>query len=202
MFKIDMAMKKLLILILLGFIVSCNDDESMNGFVPHYRSFISYYEEPDGIYCKIVSSGNLTGLLVGSASESLPSNERHKNFIQRAESWPEINRLYDSICEANNDMSFNNWSPSPYPCIHRKIESLHIISDQDYDAEHPAGTYLDDILSIQIKTAYEFIQNGYSWKGTGVSSYGIMEERLDVFNSKNRKLLQCHFSIKFLKGFG
>ena len=35
------------------------------------------------------------------------------------------------------------------------------MSDADWDEEHPAGTLLDDILSVRMYSFTEFIRNGY-----------------------------------------
>lgn len=41
------------------------------------------------------------------------------------------------------------------------ITSISVVSNTDYDAQHPTGTPLDDIIYFNGQTPYYFIQNGY-----------------------------------------
>ncbi len=79
----------------------------------------------------------------------------------------EDKELYDSICAENGDTSFNrdvtlivdliNISSS-YP----DVASINVTSDKDFDAEHPAGTPLNDCLEVTFYSAYQYIQSGYN----------------------------------------
>lgn len=41
------------------------------------------------------------------------------------------------------------------------IKSIHIVSNNDFDEKHPAGSNADDLFSIRLESAYPFIKNGY-----------------------------------------
>ena len=74
------------------------------------------------------------------------------------------------IAERNGDTDFNNyvWGVSFFSrrVFADNYGSVHLTSDRDWDALHPAGTYLDDIVSWVAYTYSEFIRSGYV-KGKG-----------------------------------
>ena len=41
------------------------------------------------------------------------------------------------------------------------IKSVHVVCENDFDANHPAGANVDDILTISLESAYPYIKNGY-----------------------------------------
>ncbi len=41
------------------------------------------------------------------------------------------------------------------------LDSINVIADKDFDSDHPAGTSLNDVLSIRYSSAYDLIQSGY-----------------------------------------
>ena len=43
------------------------------------------------------------------------------------------------------------------------IDDITIYCEKDFDAEHPAGEPLDDVVKLEFKSFYEFIKNGYQY---------------------------------------
>ena len=95
-------------------------------------------------------------------------------------------------------------------CLYRRTTGIHVVSGTDYDEEHPAGTYLDDIIRIHFKSAEDYLATGYTslkhylGKTTGPSSYyGAsdldLSEYLDEFNRIQRKLIRFSFSFRLTK---
>lgn len=41
------------------------------------------------------------------------------------------------------------------------IKSVHIVTDNDFDEVHPAGSDADDLFTICLEAAYPYIKNGY-----------------------------------------
>ena len=76
--------------------------------------------------------------------------------------------LYDRICKENNDMTYNGYTTliidgfplnvSYYP----NFASINIVSDMDFDAEHPAGTSLNDLLFVNYSSYYDYIASNYT----------------------------------------
>lgn len=46
-------------------------------------------------------------------------------------------------------------------CIHPDMTSINIVSNQDFDEEHLAGSSLNDCVTIHLCSYYPYIANGY-----------------------------------------
>ena len=94
-----------------------------------------------------------------------------------------------------NDNSFNKANtPGGYSALAYPIDKITLSCDSDYDAKHPAGTPLDDIVTIEFDSYWDFIQNGYQYPDWYTVKekdwYGSMrlEYYLSEINSDNTKL--------------
>ena len=85
------------------------------------------------------------------------------------------------IAERNGDTYFNDFvwsiSYSTRKVFADNFSSVHLTSNRDWDDRHPAGTYLDDIVSWVAYTYSEFIRSGYVY-GDHALEFG--ECRYDV----------------------
>lgn len=87
--------------------------------------------------------------------------------------------------------------------------TLDITSDTQYDAAHPAGTSLADMVIINISSAKEIIESGYDENlcGKEINIYGDeypvlssgyeLRMPLKQFNEEYRKLVDCRMNIDF-----
>lgn len=118
---------------------------------------------------------------------------------------------FTELSIANDDQSYNREGQSFGYCLYKKTESLHVISDAAYDAQHPAGTLLDDILDVDFWSAEDFLKSGYnsffdylgettrpiypeSSDGAEVPAVGpFMIESLAEFNRIQRTLINFGF---------
>lgn len=113
------------------------------------------------------------------------------------------------IAERNGDTEFNDFvwgvSFSSRRVFADNYSSVHLTSDRDWDARHPAGTYLDDIVSWVAYTYSEFIRSGYV-KGKGSLEDGEYryEVKLSEIQAKQAEMISdemgfCHSPrIRFL----
>ena len=112
---------------------------------------------------------------------------------------------FDSLAKAHKDEGYNRETlTNVMECLYRRTTGIHVVSDTDYDGEHPAETYLDDIIRIHFKSAEDYLATGYTslkhylGKTTRPSSYyGAsdldLSEYLDEFNRIQRKLIRFSF---------
>ena len=110
--------------------------------------------------------------------------------------------LYDIICKENNDMTYNNnirqiidgapRNVSYYP----NFASINIVSDMDFDAEHPAGTSLNDVMWIAFRSYYDYIASNYTSKVPYSANEGEREyfKKLEELSSDELRLL-CHNTL-------
>ncbi len=117
---------------------------------------------------------------------------------------PELVNRYDSLCKAHKDteyaktiMPYSGWQFGP--ATYRRM-TIDVTSDTQYDAAHPAGTSLADIIDIRTNSAKEVIESGYDYKVcetmtnyTGTTyelAFGHkLEMPLEQFNREYRKLI-------------
>lgn len=122
---------------------------------------------------------------------------------------PEFNRIYDSLCVAHKDAGLKKTDyigQFSYPVVFRRI-TLDMVSDAAYDAAHPAGTSLADILDVQFHSAKEFIESGYvapqagtpESKGWCLGDGTTLTMPLYQFNNEYRKLVGGSFRFEFTK---
>lgn len=56
------------------------------------------------------------------------------------------------------------------------LTSINVTADKDFDSEHPAGSSLNDIMSLKYASAYNLIQSGYD---PSINIQNFVEKRGD-----------------------
>jgi hypothetical protein len=71
---------------------------------------------------------------------------------------------FQKLSQKYNDQSFNKPIATPYynNALGNAITTFEITSDADYDATHPAGSSLTDIVWFDGRSFYPFIKSGYN----------------------------------------
>ena len=173
--------------ILLGFYGCCGPFESSFS-----RSYIGGYALIDGVYVYYVYEG-------GGINISIKPSK-----LVQIHSTGEDLELYNKICEENNDVTYNNniWDFAPgiphnlasYP----NFVAIDVVSDTDFDAEHPAGTSLNDLLLVTYSSYYEFIASNYTKpEEEALKDYAAI---LNSLTADDLRLLDEHgFVFHFIK---
>lgn len=116
---------------------------------------------------------------------------------------------FKELAQAHADLSYKRKGISFANCLYKKTESLHVVSDVAYDAEHPAGILLDDIMDVMIWSAEDYLKSEYTsffdYLGETTRPYikdgcainePVMIESLAEFNRIKRTLI--HFGFIFM----
>ena len=130
--------------------------------------------------------------VVGSDHEGLISQVTNSN-------------RFDSLVVAHGDDHWNRWlQVGGY--MFRVTTGLHIVCDRDYDAGHPAGTLLDDLISVYYKGLDDFLVHGEyllhfvtEQQKRNKWSFYEFEEMLSEFNLKRHKLIGSSFVFRLKK---
>ena len=159
-----------------------NDEKIPEGGLDISEHYITGYLVPDEIevkytdyelYFDVVFSGDEYSTCDGKDTEDY---KKAKYFID----------LY-------GDTSFNGAVlPFMSTSIAYPIDKITIECDKDFDAEHPAGDPLDDIVMLYYSSYYRFIKSGYVCAG-GPWSGNVLEHYILTFNKINSdvtKLIQ------------
>ena len=123
---------------------------------------------------------------------------------------PELVNRYDSLCKAHKDTEYSkkekHYSGEQFPYATYRRMTLDVTSDAPYDATHPSGTSLADIIDIYAYSAKEMIDNGYDYwsvceKGEIYDNAINFGKKLDMsltqFNEEYRKLIADNIKLKF-----
>lgn len=75
--------------------------------------------------------------------------------------------LYDNICKENGDTCYNReiFNPVGRPTVmtaYPHFTTINVYSNKDFDAQHPAGTPLNDVITVSYRSPLAFIESGYS----------------------------------------
>jgi hypothetical protein len=120
---------------------------------------------------------------------------------------------FKQLCEKYNDTWYNQaiLAPWAYEASADEFTAIEVVSDLDWDADHPAGTSLADIITFLGSSPYRFIQSGYAdvydWAnapdeylmldlGYGPGSWPI-EKRLTELTREDLTLLDTKFILRF-----
>lgn len=112
----------------------------------------------------------------------------HKDYVGSAYRYDDSDKgEYDRICEKNGDMTYNaSRIPSEtwhtYPS--ENWTSISVVSEEDYDAGHPAGSDLSDVIIMETVSPYPFISRGY--KG---EEYTSISRLISELSSDDLKLI-------------
>ncbi len=156
-----MSRKLFTALLLTILITGCNG-------VSHYEvdSFVLAYEFYTGI--NLSNKGGDEGCDIYIQ----PEYSKTKRFVE-FRSKGEDKRIYDSLCVANGDYNhrhkvsllmddvFIEGAPSSFS---PNITSLEVLSNQDFDEQHPSGTSLNDLIEYSFRSFGRYVNSGYQEK--------------------------------------
>ena len=129
-----------------------------NGSELYYsRSYINLYNLYDGISLR------------RSLNRSTKNIDLCINVTHRISSQSEgaDKEFYDRICTEYGDTAYNQniylpngiiYPMSDYP----HIAVINVTSSEDFDEAHPAGTSLNDVMSVIYSNIMEYVESGYT----------------------------------------
>lgn len=175
---------------LLCSLVSCSekDDESGATFC---KTFVTGYLTPESIVTRKVDSGiRLT--LKG-------------NVITSGKPFEDLSTYY-------NDISYDRYTIyGPRIAISDSIYKIEVRTVEDFDALHPAGSDISDLIECQYISYYDYVQSGYKKRNKDIRQYIDMAEYFEIegvnmlkneltkMNYSNTKLIAPDFLLKFKK---
>ena len=150
--------------------------------------FITEYIAPNGIEVHSNAPGHLYLKVIGDVYQTF----RGKDY----EHYDKAEYLSDLY----GDISYpGKVQPGEHAALAYPIEKISLWCGKDFDAEHPVGTPLDDIVSLYFETYYDFVQSGYKdykednpeWVDPTLEEYLLSFEKV---NADITKLTQVSIS--------
>ena len=126
-----------------------------------FRSYINMYDYSENIQLKITEAGN-----IAIYQKYTSEDDNIKTAVYSFKSEGEDKKKYDELCKIHNDMSYNQKRsyivvPIWGRCSAIDFKEIDVVSDKDFDSEHPAGTSLKDIVRFVSVSPKKFIDSGY-----------------------------------------
>lgn len=144
------------VLVFLGLPTSC---------APNYRmtkcsSYVVCYIHLDSLKLSVDPS-NSQCILINAISDFSKTFGLHSSGVDK--------EMYDKLCHKHKDISYNQYrligstldieSVTYNDC---DFSEIRITSDKDFDAMHPAGSDLSDIVRFMSWSPFKFITSGYT----------------------------------------
>ena len=151
-------MKRLILLSISAMLLSTGCDVSKTRL---FKSYITEYSYNKNIELKITNKGNI------AIYRKYTSEDDHiKTASYSFKSKGEEKKRYDELCKIHNDLSYNKKRsyivvPIWGICSAIDFKEIDVVSNKDFDAEHPAGTSLKDIVRFVSISPKKFIDSGY-----------------------------------------
>ena len=119
-----------------------------------FKSYVTRYCEYENIDIDTTKSGNI---IICGKGEVKQYSWRHKG---------EAKKKYEELCRTHNDLMYNkkreyHHSPEWGVCSAVDFIEIDIVSNNNFDSEHPAGTSLKDIVRFVSVSPKKFIDSGY-----------------------------------------
>ena len=175
---------------------------------------VSHYQDDESIYTQVMffTPPSTLPFNDGEAwSREMVDKFEYENIVrpgymfeQNDDEFPVIPTLvnrYDSLCKAHKDTEYSkkekHYSGHQFIWATYRRMTLDVTSDTQYDAAHPAGTSLADIVNIKTYSAKEIIENGYDKSLVVKDEQGCLDLQLghelkmplEQFNREYRKLI-------------
>ncbi len=118
-----------------------------------------YYDGP--LKCDVLNLyGGMPFISVSLKTELQSEIKKYSN----KSTGDEANK-YRNLCLKHNDLDFRGEDPLfSHPakqCYAKDIESIELTCDSDFDAKHPAGSSIMDIMEYQTTSFGPFVTSGY-----------------------------------------
>lgn len=141
---------------LLIFFVSCSSNESET--LPDDERFLSAhfvqeYFIPDSVTVEEYPK---------NASHSIDNETLEIRFWGSSVDERTTPELFEYYARLYGDTGYGHYiQPGSNMAVAESFRSISVVSDTDFDAGHPAGTSLDDIVCLRSESAYGYIRSGY-----------------------------------------
>ena len=151
-------MKRLILLSIVAMLLYIGCDRAKTVL---FRSYINMYDYSENIQLKITEAGN-----IAIYQKYTSEDDNIKTASYSFKSKGENKKIYDELCKIHNDLSYNQKrsyivAPLWGRCSAIDFKEIDVISDKDFDSEHPAGTSLKDIVRFVSVSPKKFIDSGY-----------------------------------------
>ena len=189
--------QKIIIAVLLlysSFLASCFSDLLDSGKT---KSFVLAYQQMNNEDFQ-VSQWDSASIIMYSTNVTL---------IGYWKSIGKAKKRYTALSEKYGDVSYNRHISVDHelyinPVVDIDIQNIQVVSNNDYDERHPAGSDLSDIINFIGASPYRFIQNNYAKRTSDpITERGVLYLNKIMCNTilcsiTSEELLQGYYFIE------
>ena len=201
-------------------------DNYVRSYIKPVKLFLpdndSHYQEEGSIYTRVVFFTTIPSHPFNDGevwSREMTNKFEYENIVRPSSLFeqndnefpiiPELVNRYDSLCKVHKDTEYSkeikHYSGHQFGLATYRRMTLDITSDAQYDAVHPAGTSLVDIVNITAYSAKEIIDSGYDKSLVVKDEQDCLvfllghklEMPLEQFNREYRKLIADNIRLNF-----
>ena len=163
-----------------------------------FKSYVTRYFYSENIQLRITDAGN-----IAIYREYTSKEDNIKTAVYSFKSKGEEKKIYDELCKIHNDLSYNqkrSYIADPLwgKCSAIDFREIDVVSDKDFDTEHPAGRSLKDVVRFVSISPKQFIDSGYTatfdWKNNEPEFFAKDPMIPSMFQSETG----CYFPINGL----
>lgn len=171
---------------------SCSNEEAISGAI-YCKNYVSAYLVPEVVAESDAADGigmnfTIKGRVINSGTE------------------------YEELAETYGDKSFNRYVVyGPRLAVSDGLLGVSVVTVKDFDALHPAGSDVSDLIEIQYISFLDYVKSGYKAEPKDVESYAdmmayyavdgarLLNSALQSVNYENTRLIAPEFLLKFNK---
>lgn len=140
-------------------------------------------------------------------SASVVMYTKEATMIGNWKSIGKAKKRYTALSEKYGDVSYNRHISVDHelyinPVVDIDIQNIQVVSNNDYDERHPAGSDLSDIINFIGASPYRFIQNNYAKRTSDpITERGVLYLNKIMCNTilcsiTSEELLQGYYFIE------
>lgn len=146
-----------------------------------FSSYVNTYYDYDSIALSVTDYGNIR-----ISNDTIST---HHEYYWNSTGQNKV--VYDSLCQAHNDLSYNKErgyivGPDWGHCSVFDIAHIDVVSNANFDEQHPAGTSLNDLIYFISVSPKKFIDSGYNYSYDWANETPqIFEIEPEMYNFRN-----------------
>ena len=146
-----------------------------------FTSYVTAYYDYDDIALSLTDNGNIR--------ISYDTVSSHKEYSWNSSGQNKV--VYDSLCKVHNDLGYDKKRgyiamPDWGSCSTFDIAHIDVVSNANFDAQHPSGTSLNDLVYFISVSPKKYIDSGYNYSYDWANKTPeIFDKEQEMYNFRN-----------------
>ena len=108
-------------------------------------------------------------------------------------------RSFDALSIYYNDLSYNRYTiDGPRTAINDSIYKIEVYTVENFDASHPAGSDISDLIECRYISYYDYIQSGYKKEENKQNIHTFDNQNLQIISITLISIHKLYFFDKHI----